>query len=148
MLSWLDHKFGLTQRNFFSYSAHKRLSKTKFSLLMHKTQEIWHKESLFQQYIFAQSQHQRHRNRCKHSFNTNLPSSSSIYAFKLNNKEIKTSIKMLFLVLCRLVYASMFSWKLLCFDITNIIIHLVNKRRRVTRNFLGQGRFIGIRALP
>ena len=63
---------------------------------MHKTQVIWHKESLFQQYIFAQSRHQRHRNRGKHSFNTSLPSSSSMHAFKLNNKEIKTNTKTLF----------------------------------------------------
>ena len=62
---------------------------------MHETQEIWHKESLFQQYIFSQSQHQRHTSRGKHSFNTSFPPSSSIYAFKLNNKEMKTSTQML-----------------------------------------------------
>ena len=62
---------------------------------MYESQEIWHKESLFQQYIFAQSQDQKHRNRSKHSFNTSFPRSSSIYAFKLNNKEMKTSAKML-----------------------------------------------------
>ena len=39
------------------------------------------KESLFQQYIFAQSQHQRHRNRDKYLFNTSLLPSPGIYAF-------------------------------------------------------------------
>ena len=94
------------------------INKKKLSDFKNSTQEIWHKESLFQQYMFVQSQHQRCRNRGKHSFNTSLLPSSSIYAFKLNNKAMKTSTKTVLLFLCRVVQASMFCWKLLCFDIT------------------------------
>ena len=47
--------------------------------MKHKILDI--KESLFQQYIHVQNQHQVHRKRGKYAFNTPLLASPSVYVF-------------------------------------------------------------------
>ena len=138
-MSWHDHKFDLTERSFFLYSALKWLSKTKLSLEWQreglltsvkviklgincsiKDKRFNIKESTFQQYILAQSQHQRHRTGtstqlihlyCK-SEHRYIYSNSAI---KRENKHKDTAPVPLLLSLSKHALC----WKLLCFNVTN-----------------------------
>ena len=114
VLSWLDYKFDLTQRSFFLYSALKQLSKTKSSLEWQKEGILTHikvvklkinwsmkhkkidiKEFVFQQYILAQSWHERHKNRGKYIINTSV-----LLSLSINTITQTQCTKMLLLLLC------------------------------------------------